>query len=456
MASLRFREIETIGVTKIPTRGPLLLLSTFIDPTIMRLIGNLTGRRPDAAYRLEAQPLQNEHRFLATSLLTTSLPVPLPMRLDEEGFGKKLQQAMEASRALYLVCLDSQALEFLSEMILEAEAANGYRLGIAVIVIEPRLSRPVLIRRDLRLRFRPLDNMPIYLQRHAESNLEAVTGLSQLLTSALFFSTPAVQQGLLRNKPFTKEVVAQKIHDQRPIWGDLHDEIFLERLARLQTLELDDNAEPPRIAIEKLRSQLEPLLRQVLPSTEVSRTHDPLRQLRTDMRGLWFILYHLKIHDRGFYINEDLGVVRKTIVKKLFLMLPMIPFGIWGLMNHYLIYKIPDWIEFWGNRSIQQPNRLRLLVAPLFYLVQYFVVDSLWGSTFSLFYLLTLPIFGLAGLVLIENRSLIWDCLRALKFLAREPAIKTELLNRRWTILEELAKLTGQEGQEENVQSLTR
>lgn len=174
------------------------------------------------------------------------------------------------------------------------------------------------------------------------------------------------------------------------------------------------------------------------------------------MRGLWFILYHLKIHDRGFYINEDLGVVRKTIVKKLFLMLPMIPFGIWGLMNHYLIYKIPDWIEFWGNRSIQQPNRLRLLVAPLFYLVQYFVVDSLWGSTFSLFYLLTLPIFGLAGLVLIENRSLIWDCLRALKFLAREPAIKTELLNRRWTILEELAKLTGQEGQEENVQSLTR
>jgi hypothetical protein len=403
--SARFREIHSVGLASLPERGPVVLVGWETAPLYWRRL----PRRIDLALTLFSREQQGQRQVKGRWHLPGALALPTPRVEGEAGLAVRLHRHLESGHCLFLRVRDGASAQWLAERLLASESTHAHRMGIVLLIMSCRASAPLALRRDLWCRLKRSSGWDKLVDRYREDAAGSVLALSHSLMEALG-TLPADVGG---------------------------DEILMDRLARLETLELDDELDPDPTVVDRLRQRLKQL--------QLKSGDDParLRELRDATHTLWHLVQKLNIRDRSFYIHSDLrGLRRRTgwrLVSSALLAVP----GLWGIANHYVIYKFPEWLDFWRGRvpsKCPRPNLTRLLLFLPVYWAQYALVDRLAGRTWAALYLLTLPLCGYAGLLLVENRTMIWDNVCLLKLLRRDHAVKRELLDRRWELLERLGE----------------
>lgn len=350
----------------------------------------------------------------------THLSWPPAAQLDDV-FATDLRQRLEGAQCIALLLEDSDCLKFLSRILLESNRHERHELGVEVLTLTANTSETIVLRRDLHARLKPLRAWQNCQQRYNEAPDEARTALTHSLFEAL-------------DSAFGSMRVELRFADG----------MLVNRLQRLQTLELNDETDVSSAEKARLTGLLRPLLqRSGSAAPEIER-------LRARTRSFWHFLAELGITDRSLGAPTRFNNVRRTALRRLAWMLPLLPLGAWGIINHYILFKIPDWFAFWRGSPVKHPNLWRLVCLPFAYIAQFFLFERLVGSaeaTAAAFvYLTTLPLFGFAGLALLENRSRIWDDFALLALLRQPQIYKTTLMNMRWEILESLAAITEEGG----------
>lgn len=382
LARFKYRRITAIHLQRLPQRGPCLL------------IGNKLAKaaQGDIKRRIAFQTTIRQPTWFASKA------------------AQRLLENLAAGSVVWLTVDSAPCFTDLADYILKK---IDPQLGVEVLLIESKVSAPQFIRRDLQWRLSPLQLTELY-PHYAHDAVATALGLGQIIQDRLMLYT-----GLQ----------LQAAHED----SQLHDQLLIEKLARLIQLQLMNDEAIPSSTLHQVRQRWQ--------SWQENHRGEPLLIANYTRRveRLSYFFDQLDVRDRSLYIHAHLGLVQRRLLRRSLLWAMLIPLGGWGVMQHYIAYKLPDWWHFWCGRDVIRPWLWRGLALPITYILQALCIDALTSPGWALLYLCSLPIFAGFALLLIENRTTIWDDLGLWWFINRSQSPKGDLVKMRWELVETIA-----------------
>jgi len=172
---------------------------------------------------------------------------------------------------------------------------------------------------------------------------------------------------------------------------------------------------------------------------------DKIKSFKLHLRHFNRLCYKLGISDYNLSVRYNSQVVRRFILRSLFIILIMFPVGLLGFINSFIPYLLTKISTKVFSKGKDQYDTTKILTGTLFFsLFWYFqarFVYELFGLNMSLLYIVMLIPTSLVALLIEREQAQIIDSLRVFIILLRKSSLRRYLLKKRKNIEKELANL---------------
>jgi hypothetical protein len=413
-AKLAYRNVYLFNKEIVNERGPLVVLAEQHD---VALIAKKIGREFKHTLSLQQKSDGGGVEDVCGSF------GPLQPTLNSEEIETALTQALEIGDAVLVVCSNLHSITSLVEKLLSLEIKHSKRLGINLLVASMSRSNPIVTRRDLWVRFSLLSNWPKWLDQYTSSP-DSIS---------------------LAAAHHIRELLLKKPADQLL----LNDQLVVEQLRSLYTLDLD---RPTSKSKPNTTSAIDHKLSRLATLAYLSPAK--WADIKDKTRRIFHFFKMVGVSERSLSATLNTDTVFKSVAQEVLISFLLLPVALWGVVNHYIIFKMPQWISFWTGLTIQKPHIYRMVFLPIFYFLQLRLIGDMFSWTFAFIYLLTLPFCGFVAISTVENRSQIWDNLSLIYLLKQPGELRAKLLNLRWEILETVSQIYLPEQSKEYVENI--
>ena len=172
---------------------------------------------------------------------------------------------------------------------------------------------------------------------------------------------------------------------------------------------------------------------------------DKIKSFKVHLRHFNRLCYRLGISDYNLSVRYNSQVVRRFILRSLFMILIMFPIGLLGFINSFMPYLLTKLSTKLLSKGKDQYDTTKILTGTLFFGLFWFIqarfVYEFFGLNISLFYIVMLIPTSLMALLIEREQAQIIDSLRVFIILLRKSSLRRYLLKRRKSIEKELADL---------------
>jgi len=382
-----FRRIQIRHLERVPPRGPVVLAVNHPNNLIDTLIiGTIIHRK--IHYLATATLFRN--RFLAAFLRSVGV-IPIHRRQDApetaEGNVTAFEACYRALEAGAVIGIYPEGTTHAEQrvqriktgtarIVLEAEARRDGRLGVRLIPVGLTFSARKSFRSAVLISFGdPLDLAP-HLARYASAPTEAVEQLTEAIQVAMRAQIPHVERPDLTSLVRDVEALYK---------GDLIRVLMASR--GLTSREID----PLRLS------------QKIVAAIHYYDTHDPERLLsiRRRLDRYEIALRMLRLRDGALHQERGTWTLRRHLRSALLGLLGF-PLFLYGEVMNFLPYSLPRFLSRRLARKETDYATAKLLVIvvvlPLFYGLQTWLVWRVFGRAVGLLYGVSLPLSGLFAL----------------------------------------------------------
>ena len=412
-AKLTYRNIHLFNKDRINSRGPLVVLAENSD---IALISGQVGRDLKNTLAIHT-------RSVADNIEVYGKLGSWQTELSDDDIGNELANRLELGEAILVHCSDLQSISSLLGKLLALEIGHQGRLGINVVIAAQTKSQPVVLRSDLWVHLSSPSDWQRWLAQYPENPNEVALAAAHKV------------RDIMLTRPADETL--------------LSDQLVVERLRNLYTLDLDrpTNQESPTAA-----STVDGKLKSVAALAYLEPA--AWSSIKNKTRRIFHFFKSVGVTERNLTATIGADKIYKRVTKELAVNALLLPVALWGVVNHYLIFKAPQWFTFWTGIQLEKPQVLRAILLPFFYFIQVRLMGTAFSWSFAFMYLITLPICGFVAIAAVENRSLIWDNISLIYMLKQPGELRTKLLNLRWEILEALSNISESDEPKEYAENL--
>lgn len=377
-----FKRIVVQHSDYIPTKGPVIICAnhpnTFMDPIVL------------------AMQLKRPVFFLAKGALFQSafakwmLPklnmIPVYRQQDNPGDVKKNDETfskcyehLENGGAILIfpegVSIAGRKLKEIktgaARIALGAEARNDFSLNVKILNVGLNYQNPHKFNQNIFINIEKPIEVKNYQQKYVADNIQSAKDLTQEIANQL--------ERLIIN--IEDEKTDQLVHKIEEIYKTkLSEELSIIKEQQLDNFELTKN---------------------IVDTVTYFKTHEPKR---VEQAGLAVYNYYKNLESIGIS-DKQLNTKEKqsgwfvTNLKKILFLLLGFPVYVYGLVNSFLPFEIPDWLAGKITKDVEYRTPLAFVLGIFtfitFYSIQYYLVWHYFhNSIVVVAYIISLPITG--------------------------------------------------------------
>ena len=221
---------------------------------------------------------------------------------------------------------------------------------------------------------------------------------------------------------------------------EVEDLVFVQQVERFFSLRHKKSRErnlSQKFKSHKLLLSVNEYLHEVVP--------DKVKRFKVHLRHFNRLCHRLGVSDYNLSVRYNSKVVRRFILRSLFMILVIFPIGLLGFINSFLPYLLTRISASVFSKGKDQYDTTKILAGTLFFSVFWFlqskIVYDLYGINWCVIYVITLIPTSLIALIIEREQGKIIDNLRVFIILLRKSSLRRYLLKKRKNIEKELADL---------------
>jgi len=221
---------------------------------------------------------------------------------------------------------------------------------------------------------------------------------------------------------------------------EVEDLVFVQQVERFFSLRHKKSRErnlSQKFKSHKLLLSVNKYLHQVVP--------DKVKSFKLHLRHFNRLCYRLGISDYNLSVRYNSKVVRRFILRSLFMILVIFPIGLLGFINSFVPYLLTKTSVNIFSKGKDQYDTTKILAGTLFFSLFWFIqakfIYDVYGVNLCVLYVVTLIPTSLIALVIEREQVKIIDNLRVFIILLKKSSLRRYLLKKRKNIEKELADL---------------
>jgi len=172
---------------------------------------------------------------------------------------------------------------------------------------------------------------------------------------------------------------------------------------------------------------------------------EKIKSIQLHLKQFNRLCLKLGINDYNLNINYNSKIIRRFIIKSLFVILVLLPLGLFGLINSVIPYSLTKGAELFFARKKDQIDTVKILSATLFFSIFWgiqtqMVYHYIGTSSASVYFLLLIPA-SLTALVIFHEQAQIIDNLKVFFVVLKHRNLRRFLIRKRKKLEKELAEL---------------
>lgn len=172
---------------------------------------------------------------------------------------------------------------------------------------------------------------------------------------------------------------------------------------------------------------------------------EQLQKLKRKLHQFDRLCQTCRVNSYHITVRYSPGLVTRFILRSLFILLVVLPVGIWGIINSFIPFLLTRYLARKLTRGTDQYDTAKMALG-LFLFLLFWVGQTGWMSfylntTMLLLYAFSLPVSAGAAIFALRERQHIWDNLRVFFLFVRRKKLKRYLEARRKELERELARL---------------